>query len=344
VRANADTPRAARTARSFGAEGIGLCRTEHMFFAEDRLAAVRCMVLADTDEARKNWLGEVEPMQRSDFEGMLRAMEGLPMTVRLLDWPLHEFLPREEPELVAVAKALGVDVEEVRDRAEAMHEVNPMLGHRGVRVGLTRPEIYRMQTRALMEAAVTVVGEGTDVLPEIMIPVVGMAEELRAMTSEVRAEADAVLAKAGVEMRYLVGTMIELPRACLVADEMAEHAEFFSFGTNDLTQTTFGISRDDAGRFLPAYLSDERKLLSVDPFVRLDTRGVGELVRIACERGRRTRSDLELGLCGEHGGEPRSIAFCHEVGLDYVSCSPPRLPVARLAAAQAALQAKAKAG
>jgi pyruvate,orthophosphate dikinase len=232
----------------------------------------------------------------------------------------------------------------VRDRAEAMHEVNPMLGHRGVRVGLTRPEIYRMQTRALMEAAVAVVGQGTDVLPEIMIPVVGMSEELAAMTREVREEADAVLEKAGVEMRYLVGTMIELPRACLVADEMAEHAEFFSFGTNDLTQTTFGISRDDAGRFLPAYLSDERKLLSADPFVRLDTRGVGELVRIACERGRRTRSDLELGLCGEHGGEPRSIAFCHDAGLDYVSCSPPRLPVARLAAAQAALSAKTDGG
>ncbi len=338
VRANADTPRAARTAVSFGAEGIGLCRTEHMFFAEDRLSAVRCMVLAGTEEARAKWLAEVEPMQRSDFDGMFRAMGGLPMTVRLLDWPLHEFLPREPAEMAAVAEALGVSEEEVRERAEAMHEVNPMLGHRGVRVGLTRTEIYRMQTRALMDAAVGCVRDGVEVLPEIMIPVVSMSEELRAMTAEVRAEADAVLDGAGLEMRYMVGTMIELPRACLVADEMAEHAEFFSFGTNDLTQTTFGISRDDAGRFLPAYLADERKLLAVDPFVRLDTRGVGELIRIACERGRRTRPDLELGLCGEHGGEPTSIAFCHETGLDYVSCSPPRLPVARLAAAQAAIR------
>jgi len=344
VRANADTPRGARIARSYGAEGIGLCRTEHMFFADDRLAAVRCMVLADSEDARAKWLGEVEPIQRSDFESMFRAMDGLPMTVRLLDWPLHEFLPREEAELMAVAEALGVGVDVVRSRADAMHEVNPMLGHRGVRVGLTATEIYRMQTRAILQAAVACTADGVVVHPEIMIPVVALAEEVRAMAMEVRAEADHVLSEAGVTLPYLVGTMIELPRACLVADEIAKHAEFFSFGTNDLTQTTFGISRDDAGRFLPAYLADGRKLLRVDPFVRLDTRGVGELIRIACERGRAQRGGLKLGLCGEHGGEARSIAFCEEVGLDYVSCSPPRLPVARLAAAQASIRARAKAG
>jgi pyruvate,orthophosphate dikinase len=342
VRANADTPRAARIARTYGAEGIGLCRTEHMFFAEDRLSAVRCMVLSEKGEAREKWLDQIEPMQRSDFDGMFRAMDGLPMTVRLLDWPLHEFLPREEHELESVATALGIPVTEVRERAEAMHEVNPMLGHRGVRVGLTATEIYRMQTRALMQAAAACASDGVKVSPEIMIPVVALSSELRAMVAEVRDEADAVLKALGAEVPYLVGTMIELPRACLVADEIAEHAEFFSFGTNDLTQTTFGMSRDDAGRFLPAYLADPRKLLAVDPFVRLDTRGVGELVRIACERGRKSRPSLKLGLCGEHGGEARSIAFCDEVGLDYVSCSPPRLPVARLAAAQASIRHSAK--
>ncbi|RLB46726.1 MAG: pyruvate, phosphate dikinase [Deltaproteobacteria bacterium] len=338
VRTNADTPRETRVAVSYGAEGIGLCRTEHMFFAEDRLAAVRCMALAEDEEQRAKWLDLVAPMQRTDFEGMFTALDGKPMTVRLLDWPLHEFLPREDAEMERVAEALGVAVKVVRDRARNMAEVNPMLGHRGVRVGVTAPEIYRMQCRALAEAAVACSKKGISVAPEIMIPVVGLAEELELMATVVRAVVDEVFEAAGVQIDYQVGTMIELPRACLVADDLAKTAQFFSFGTNDLTQTTFGISRDDAGRFLPAYIAPDKKLLSIDPFVRLDRRGVGELVKIACERGRKTRPDLKLGLCGEHGGEAQSVEFCHESGLDYVSCSPPRLPVARLAAAQAAIR------
>ncbi|MBW2464731.1 MAG: pyruvate, phosphate dikinase [Deltaproteobacteria bacterium] len=338
VRTNADTPRETRVAVSYGAEGVGLCRTEHMFFAEDRLSAVRCMALAEGEEQRAKWLHSVAPMQRSDFEGMFTALDGRPMTVRLLDWPLHEFLPREDAEMDRVAEALGVPVNVVRDRAGAMAEVNPMLGHRGVRLGVTATEIYRMQCRALAEAAVECSKKGIAVAPEIMIPVVSLAEELEFIAAEVRGVVDEVFEAAGVQIHYQVGTMIELPRACLVADDLAKTAEFFSFGTNDLTQTTFGISRDDAGRFLPAYIAPDKKLLPIDPFVRIDRRGVGELVKIACERGRQTRPDLKLGLCGEHGGEPQSVEFCHEIGLDYVSCSPPRLPVARLAAAQAAIR------
>ncbi len=340
VRANADTPRAARTSRSFGAEGIGLCRTEHMFFAEDRLEAVRCMVLSEGDEERAKWLDRIAPMQREDFVAIFEAMSGLPVTIRLLDWPLHEFLPREENDYGSVARALGVTADVVKKRAQAMHEVNPMLGHRGVRVGLTTPAIYRMQTRAILEAAVDCAARGIPVVPEIMIPVVALSSELAAMRTIVEEVAREVLAEAKAEIAWSYGTMIELPRACLVAGSLAETAEFFSFGTNDLTQTTFGLSRDDAGRFLAKYLDDPRGLLTADPFARLDTTGVGELVRLAAERGRATRADIKLGVCGEHGGDPRSIAFCEAVGLDYVSCSPPRLPIARLAAAQATIRAE----
>ncbi len=339
VRANADTPRQARVARTYGAQGIGLCRTEHMFFADERLHAVRCLVLADDDAARTKWLNVIAPMQQKDFEGLFRAMDGLPVTVRLLDWPLHEFIPKEERDFATVAEALGESADAIRSRAENMHEVNPMLGHRAVRVGLTMPAIYRTQVAALMRAAAKVAADGITVTPEIMIPVVGMATELRAMVAIVREEADRVLAEQGATVAYQVGTMIELPRACLVAGDLAATAEFFSFGTNDLTQTTFGISRDDAGRFLPTYI-DELGLLPADPFARLDEEGVGRLVRMACEEGRAKRPGIKLGVCGEHGGDPSSIDFCERVGLDYVSCSPPRLPIARLAAAQATLRAR----
>ncbi|MEM1416431.1 MAG: putative PEP-binding protein, partial [Myxococcota bacterium] len=339
VRANTDTPSGARTARSYGAEGIGLCRTEHMFFAEARLEAVRCMVLAEGEAARTEWLEVIAPMQRGDFEAIFRAMDGLPATIRLLDWPLHEFLPKSDQEIAAVARALGDTAERVRARATAMHEVNPMLGHRAVRVGLTFPAIYRMQVRAILEAALAVAADGVAVHPEIMIPVVGLAKELQAMRAIAEEEARKVFADAGRELPYQIGTMIELPRACLVAHQLAENAEFFSFGTNDLTQTTFGISRDDAGRFLPTYV-DDLELLSADPFARLDEEGVGALIKIAVEGGRSTREGLKLGVCGEHGGDPESIDFCERAGLDYVSCSPPRLPIARLAAAQAALRAR----
>lgn len=329
VRANADTPRQARVARSFGAEGIGLCRTEHMFFAEERLEAVRCVVLAQDDATRRKWLDVVGPMQRDDFAAIFEAMDGLPVTVRLLDWPLHEFLPREESDLEAVAKALGEPLDTVRARALGMHEINPMIGYRAVRVGLTLPDIYRTQVRAIADATRARREAGGDPRPEIMIPVVGIGGELETMRRIVCEELG--------DLEIPIGTMIELPRACLVAGELAQHAEFFSFGTNDLTQTTFGISRDDAGTFLPRYI-DELGLLPSDPFARLDPEGVGALVAIACERGRAARPGLKLGICGEHGGDPASIAFVAGLGLDYVSCSPPRLPIARLAAAQAAIQ------
>jgi len=340
VRANADTPRGARTARSFGAQGIGLCRTEHMFFSADRLEAVRCMVLAGDEDERAAWLAKIEPFQTDDFVEIFEAMDGLPVTIRLLDWPLHEFLPREEDEVDAVAKALGVAAEEVRRRAGAMHEVNPMLGFRGVRVGLATPVIYRMQVRAVVRAALACRGRGVTVVPEIMIPVVAMPEELGRMRRIVAEEVATVLgdAEGGDALDVLIGTMVEIPRACLLADRVAESADFFSFGTNDLTQTTWGISRDDAGKFLPFYLQREQELLEADPFARLDTAGVGGLMEIAVERGRGRRPDLKIGICGEHGGDPKSIDFCEGLGLGYVSCSPPRLPVARLAAAQAAIR------
>ena len=335
VRANADTPEDAALARSFGAEGIGLCRTEHMFFGEDRILAVRRMILAGDEAGRREALDRILPMQRADFAGILRAMAGFPVTIRLLDPPLHEFLPQGEHELAEVARALGVPLAEAVSRVEALREFNPMLGHRGVRLAVTFPEIYEVQARAIFEAACDLAAEGVEVLPEIMIPLVGVEEELRRLRALVVAVAERVAEERGVRPGYLVGTMIELPRACLVAGRIAAHADFFSFGTNDLTQSAFGISRDDAGRFLPDYL--ERGVLAADPFVEVDTEGVGGLMRIASERGRGAKPGLKLGICGEHGGDPASVAFFHRIGLDYVSCSPYRVPIARLAAAQAAL-------
>ncbi|MEJ1969657.1 MAG: pyruvate, phosphate dikinase [Rhizomicrobium sp.] len=336
VRTNADTPEDAATARRFGAEGIGLCRTEHMFFEADRIVAVRQMILADALADREAALARLLPMQRQDFEGIFKAMEGLPVTIRLLDPPLHEFLPQKEEEIAEVARAAGTDPAKLRARAIALHESNPMLGHRGVRLGITYPEIYEMQARAILEAALDVeAAGGAPVLLEIMIPLVGFKTELDRMKERIDAVAAAVKAERGRVPDFLVGTMIELPRACLRAAEIAQTAQFFSFGTNDLTQTTIGISRDDAGMFLTDYLN--KGVIARDPFVTIDVDGVGELVRIAAARGRRTRPELKLGICGEHGGDPDSIRFCHEAGLDYVSCSPFRVPVARLAAAQAAL-------
>jgi pyruvate,orthophosphate dikinase len=336
VRANADTPGDAATARRFGAEGIGLCRTEHMFFEADRIIAVRQMILADAVDDRKAALAKLLPMQRSDFEGIFKAMDGLPVTIRLLDPPLHEFLPQKDEEIAEVARAAGGDPAKLRQRAIALHESNPMLGHRGVRLGVTFPEIYEMQARAILEAALNVEAQGgKPVQLEIMIPLVGFKSELDMMKSRITAVADAIKKEKGKVPSYLIGTMIELPRAALRAAEIAETAEFFSFGTNDLTQTTLGVSRDDAGTFLTEYLS--KGLIARDPFVTIDVDGVGELVRIAAERGRSTRPKLKLGICGEHGGDPDSVRFCHETGLDYVSCSPFRVPIARLAAAQAAL-------
>jgi pyruvate,orthophosphate dikinase len=336
VRANAETPEDARTARQFGAEGIGLCRTEHMFFGAERIVAMREMILAKDAAMRRAALAKILPMQRQDFIELFRIMAGLPVTIRLLDPPLHEFLPVTEDKLREVAKAAGVGLEAVRRRVAELEESNPMLGHRGCRLAITYPEISEMQARAIFEAAARVFQDtGETVLAEVMIPLVAVKSEfdvLKALVDEVAAK---VSEETGVSFDYRVGTMIELPRAALAAGEIAEGAEFFSFGTNDLTQTTFGLSRDDAARFLPAY--QEQAILAQDPFVSLDVEGVGELVRIAVERGRRTRPDIELGICGEHGGDPASIQFCEQVGLDYVSCSPYRVPVARLAAAQATL-------
>ena len=337
VRTNADTPEDAATARKFGAEGIGLCRTEHMFFDEHRIIAVRQMILADAESERKAALAKLLPMQRGDFEKIFKVMEGLPVTIRLLDPPLHEFLPQDEDEILEVARAAGTDPGKLRMRAIALHESNPMLGHRGVRLGITYPEIYEMQARAILEAALNVeAAGGKPVQLEIMIPLVGFKAELDRMRDRIAAVAEAVKTERGRAPAYLIGTMIELPRAALQAKAIAETAEFFSFGTNDLTQTTIGISRDDAGGFLTDYLN--KGVIARDPFVTIDTDGVGELVKIAAERGRLTRPNLKLGICGEHGGDPDSIRFCHEAGLDYVSCSPFRVPVARLAAAQAVLK------
>jgi len=335
VRANADIPRDARVARQFGAEGIGLCRTEHMFFEGDRIDAMREMILADTVEERRAALAKIEPLQQGDFEGLFREMAGLPVTIRTLDPPLHEFLPHDDEEIEALANKLGVDPRKVKARVESLREANPMLGFRGCRLGILYPEITEMQARAIFKAAVNVKAEGIDVHPEVMIPLVGHVSELKLQEEIVRRVAAEVFAEAGIEVPYLVGTMIELPRAALVADEIAQVAEFFSFGTNDLTQTTLGLSRDDSGRFLPIYV--EKKLIPDDPFQTIDQRGVGQLVQIGTERGRSTRPDLKVGVCGEHGGDPASVEFFHRVGLNYVSCSPYRVPIARLAAAQAAL-------
>ena len=336
VRTNAETPLDAETARKFGAEGIGLSRTEHMFFAPERIGAVRQMIMADDVAGRRAALDKLLPFQRQDFTDLFRIMHGLPVTIRLLDPPLHEFLPHAESELADVAAASGQDLEQVRRRAAELSEANPMLGHRGCRLGITYPEIYEMQARAIFEGAIAAAREtGAAPVPEIMIPLVGTRRELEITRAQVDKVAADVFREQGQEIEYLVGTMIELPRAVLVADKIAEIADFFSFGTNDLTQTVFGLSRDDAGRFLPAYV--EAGILPKDPFVSIDVEGVGAMVRMAAEKGRRTKNKLKMGICGEHGGDPASIAFCEEVGLDYVSCSPYRVPVARLAAAQAAL-------
>jgi pyruvate,orthophosphate dikinase len=341
VRANADTPDDASTARKFGAEGIGLCRTEHMFFNAERILAVRQMILADAEQDRRAALAKLLPMQRGDFEAIFKVMEGLPVTIRLLDPPLHEFLPQKDEEIAEVARAAGSDPAKLRQRAIALHEANPMLGHRGCRLGITYPEIYEMQARAILEAALNVEDEGGQpVQLEIMIPLVGFKSELDTLKSRITAVADLIRQERGKVPAYFVGTMIELPRAALRAGEIAETAEFFSFGTNDLTQTTLGVSRDDAGTFLTEYLT--KGIIKRDPFVSIDIDGVGELVRIAVERGRGTRATLKLGICGEHGGDPDSIRFCHGAGLDYVSCSPFRVPIARLAAAQATLSSSAE--
>ena len=336
VRANADTPADARTAIKLGAEGIGLCRTEHMFFDADRIRAVREMILAQDEKSRRAALAKLLPMQRADFVDLFKIMGGLPVTIRLLDPPLHEFLPHSEKEIAEVAQAMGADPQELADRAHELHEFNPMLGFRGCRLAIAYPEIAEMQARAIFEAAAEVGrASGRPVAPEIMVPLIASKAELDLVKERIDAMAEKVAAETKTEIKYQVGTMIELPRAALKADEIAETAEFFSFGTNDLTQTAFGISRDDAASFLGIYTS--KGILPADPFVSIDREGVGELIRIAIARGRKVRKNLSLGICGEHGGDPASVAFCHEVGLDYVSCSPFRVPIARLAAAQAAL-------
>jgi pyruvate,orthophosphate dikinase len=342
IRTNADTPEDAARARSFGAEGIGLCRTEHMFFGDHRIVAMRKMILADDEEGRKAALAELEPFQKQDFIGIFEAMDGLPVTIRLLDPPLHEFLPKDDNPSgqTEVARQLGISIDKVRRRVEQLHEQNPMLGLRGCRLPIKFPEIGDMQVRAIIDAAIEVQKRGKTVLPEIMIPLVGTVEELAFLKKRAIAVAEAEMKAAGVPVEYLIGTMIELPRAALTADQIAEEAEFFSFGTNDLTQMTFGFSRDDIGSFMPAYV--EQKILPVDPFQTLDIKGVGQLVEIGVTKGRRARQQkhgehLKVGICGEHGGDPDSVTFCHQVGMDYVSCSPFRVPIARLAAAQAAL-------
>jgi pyruvate,orthophosphate dikinase len=339
IRTNADTPTDARTARRFGAEGIGLCRTEHMFFDDERILAVRQMILAGDADGRRAALAKILPMQRQDFIELFEIMVGLPVTIRLLDPPLHEFLPHEPEEIELVARASGVDAAALTRRAGELKEVNPMLGLRGCRLGILFPEIYEMQARAIFEAAVAVAqSTGRSVVPEIMVPLIGTARELELIKAEIDAIAKEVTSETSGVLEYQVGTMIEVPRAALCAGPIAEHAEFFSFGTNDLTQMALGLSRDDSAKFLEHYL--ERKIYEADPFSTLDVEGVGELVEMACERGRAVRGDIKLGICGEHGGDPKAIAFCEQVGLDYVSCSPYRVPIARLAAAQAALAAR----
>jgi pyruvate,orthophosphate dikinase len=337
VRTNADTPHDSKVAREFGAEGIGLCRTEHMFFEADRIAAVREMILSEDVEGRLKALAKILPMQKGDFLGIFREMKGLPVTIRLLDPPLHEFLPQEQKDIDSLAETMKVSVQQIRHKVDFLHEFNPMLGHRGCRLGITFPEIYDMQVQAIMEAACELVkNEGYTIVPEIMIPLVATVKELKVLKENAVRVCKEVIGRYGVKVEYLIGTMIELPRAALTADEIAVEAEFFSYGTNDLTQTTFGLSRDDAGKFLPFYV--DNGILPEDPFVSIDKDGVGLLVKMGCEKGRATRPDIKLGICGEHGGDPASVIFCHQIGLDYVSCSPFRVPIARLAAAHAALQ------
>ncbi len=338
VRTNADTPRDAKQAVAFGAEGIGLCRTEHMFFDPDRIAAIREMICSDTVEQRKTALAKLEPMQQGDFEQLYEALEGRHVNIRFLDPPLHEFVPTEEKDIELLAEAQGKTVDDIKAIISSLHEFNPMMGHRGCRLAVTYPEITEMQTEAVIKAAINVNNAHPDwhIVPEIMIPLVGEAKELKFVKKTVTETADKLIAEAGVDLKYKVGTMIEIPRAALTADKIAEEAEFFSFGTNDLTQMTFGFSRDDAGKFLGAYY--ENKIYENDPFARLDQEGVGQLVKMACEKGKAVRPDIVLGICGEHGGDPTTIEFCHNVGLTYVSCSPYRVPIARLAAAQAAIK------
>lgn len=340
IRTNADTPQEALQAVEYGAEGIGLCRTEHMFFEGDRIAAIREMIVSDTVEQREKALAKLEPMQQGDFEALYKAMKGNPVTIRFLDPPLHEFVPTEEKDIEALAKEQGKTVKEVKDIIASLHEFNPMMGHRGCRLSVTYPEIAAMQTRAVIKAAIAVAKSNPEwkTVPEIMIPLIGEIKELQYVKEVVTSTADEEIAKAGIELEYTVGTMIEIPRACLTADEIATEADFFSFGTNDLTQMTFGFSRDDAGKFLDAYY--EKGIYESDPFARLDQKGVGKLVKTAVELGKATKPNLKLGICGEHGGDPSTVEFCHEIGLDYVSCSPFRVPIARLAAAQAAIKAK----
>ena len=338
VRTNADTPRDAKKARELGAEGIGLCRTEHMFFDGDRIAAIREMICSDTVEERENALNKLLPMQQGDFEAIYEAMEGYPVVIRFLDPPLHEFVPTEEADIELLAKTQGKTVEEIKNIIASLHEFNPMMGHRGCRLTVTFPEIAKMQTKAVIRAAINVQKKHPEwkMEPEIMIPLVGDPKEFRFVRDIVVAVADEEIKASGVALKYEVGTMIEIPRACLTADEIAKDAEFFCFGTNDLTQMTFGFSRDDAGKFLTAYY--DTKIYESDPFARLDQNGVGKLMKMAVKLGKEARPDLELGICGEHGGDPTSVEFCHEIGLDYVSCSPFRVPIARLAAAQAAIK------
>ena len=340
VRTNADTPHDSEVARKFGAEGIGLCRTEHMFFAPERISAVREMILADDIEGRKKALVKLLPMQKSDFIGIFKAMKGLPVTIRLLDPPLHEFLPHTDEELRALASSMEVPFEKLKSRNKSLHEFNPMLGHRGCRLGVSYPEIYEMQVRAIMEAACELSKQKMKVMPEIMIPLVGHVKELKLMRELTVQVAEEVQSSYKTKIVYTVGTMIELPRACITSDEIATQADFYSFGTNDLTQTTFGLSRDDAGRFLPFYI--EKGILEYDPFITIDQDGIGALMKLGIDRGRKVKKNLKMGICGEHGGDPKSVEFCHKIGLDYVSCSPYRVPIARLAAAQAVLKEKTK--
>ena len=340
VRTNADTPADAKRAAELGAQGIGLCRTEHMFFDPDRIGAFREMICSDTVEEREVALNKIEPMQQADFEGLMEALNGQPVVIRYLDPPLHEFVPTDEADIAALAKAQGKTVAQIKQIINDLHEFNPMMGHRGCRLAVTYPEIARMQTKAVIKAAIAVQKRHADwnVVPEIMIPLVGEVKELQFVKKVVVETADAVIAEAKSNLKYQVGTMIEIPRACLTADDIANEAEFFCFGTNDLTQMTFGFSRDDAGKFLPSYYAS--KIYESDPFARLDTTGVGKLMEMAMKLGKGARADLHTGICGEHGGDPSSIEFCHKIGLDYVSCSPYRVPIARLAAAQAAIREK----
>ena len=336
VRTNADTPNDSRVALDFGAEGIGLCRTEHMFFEADRIKAMRKMIVAGTKEEREKALAGLLPIQKKDFMEIFKVMNDLPVTIRLLDPPLHEFLPSEDEDIKEIAGELGLEFDELKATINSLHEMNPMLGHRGCRLSITYPEILEMQVRAIFEATVELTRQGYKVKPEVMVPLVGIVEEFKILKEQIVKIANGIMKKENLKFDYKVGTMIEIPRACVVADEIATEAEFFSFGTNDLTQMTFGFSRDDSGKFLPDYI--EKGILEKDPFATLDRDGVGPLVKMAVEKGRKTRGNIKIGICGEHGGDPSSVEFCHMIGMDYVSCSPYRVPIARLAAAHAAIK------